>query len=363
MINRNLLMEVDWLLIGILLLNSLLGCLFVYSASHHLTGPYHLRQILWIVVSLAALAAILVVDYKTLIAYAPFFYGAGILMLVGLLVGGRLIAGTKSWFRVASLGFQPSELMKVFLILMLAKLFADYRRNTLSAAMALLSGGLVGMPLVLVVMQPDLGTAVSYLPIFLSVFILAGMSRKMAVVLLLLAIGLAILSWNVFLHDYQKQRLMTLISPGHDPQGAGYQIQQSKIAIGSGGLLGKGFKQGSQSQLNFLPARHTDFIFAVLGEERGFVGILAVMGAFFLLLFRLFRTVPLARDRAGVYVVFLSAVLISFQFLVNILMVVGLFPVAGVPLPLLSYGGSSLLTTYLCVGLAINVRMRRFANV
>ncbi|MBN2199296.1 MAG: rod shape-determining protein RodA [Candidatus Aminicenantes bacterium] len=363
MINRKLLTEIDWPLIGILLILSILGCLFIYSASHPQSGPHHLRQGLWIVVGLAAMAAVLLVDYKTLIAYAPFLYGAGILMLIGLLIWGRWIAGTKSWFRVASFGFQPSELMKVILILMLARLFSDYRRNVLSAAMALLSVGVVGLPMILVVLQPDLGTAVTYLPILLAVFLLAGTSRRMAVVLLLLAVGLGVLGWNVFLHDYQKQRLVTLMSPGHDPQGAGYQIQQSKIAIGSGGLVGEGFKRGSQSQLNFLPARHTDFIFAVLGEERGFIGILAVMAAFFFFLSRLFRTVSLTRDRAGAYAVFLSAVLISFQFLVNVLMVVGLFPVAGIPLPLLSYGGSSLLTTYLCVGLAINVRMRRFANV
>ncbi|OGD26650.1 MAG: rod shape-determining protein RodA [Candidatus Aminicenantes bacterium RBG_13_63_10] len=363
MINRKLLGEMDWLLLGILLLNTVLGCILIYSASHFLPTPYHLRQAVWVVVCLGGLLLTLLVDYKTLITYSPFFYGAGILMLAGLLVWGRMIAGTKSWFRLSSFGIQPSELTKVFLILILARLFSEYRRNRISSGMVVLSGGLVGLPLALVAAQPDLGTAFSYLPLLLAVFILAGMSRKMAVILLLLAIGFGFLGWNVFLHDYQKTRLVTLLSPGHDPQGAGYQIQQSKIAIGSGGLLGKGFKQGSQSQLNFLPARHTDFIFAVLGEEMGFAGILAVMAAFFVLLFRLFKMVALARDRAGVYVVFLTAALLSFQFLVNILMVVGLFPVAGVPLPLLSYGGSSLLTTYLCVGLALNVRIRRFANL
>jgi rod shape determining protein RodA len=253
--------------------------------------------------------------------------------------------------------------MKVFLILLLSRLFSEYRRRTISAGMMLLSGALVGFPLALVVMQPDLGTAMSYLPLLLAAFLLAGMSRRMVILLLLLALGIGFLGWNVVLHDYQKQRLVTLVSPGLDPQGAGYQIQQSKIAVGSGGLLGKGFKQGTQSQLNFLPARHTDFIFAVLGEEMGFLGVLAVTAAFLILVLRLFRTVSLARDRAGIYVVFLAASLLSFQFLVNILMVIGLFPVAGIPLPLLSYGGSSLVTTCLCVGLAINVRMRRFANV
>jgi rod shape determining protein RodA len=363
MINRKLLGEVDWLLVGILALNSILGCILIYSATHYLPGQFHLRQVLWIVIGLAALALVLLVDYKALVAYAPVLYGAGVLMLVGLLAWGRLTAGTKSWYRLSSFGFQPSELMKVFLILLLSRLFSEYRRRTISAGMMLLSGALVGFPLALVVMQPDLGTAMSYLPLLLAAFLLAGMSRRMVILLLLLALGIGFLGWNVVLHDYQKQRLVTLVSPGLDPQGAGYQIQQSKIAVGSGGLLGKGFKQGTQSQLNFLPARHTDFIFAVLGEEMGFLGVLAVTAAFLILVLRLFRTVSLARDRAGIYVVFLAASLLSFQFLVNILMVIGLFPVAGIPLPLLSYGGSSLVTTCLCVGLAINVRMRRFANV
>lgn len=363
MINRKLLGEVDWLLVGILVLNSILGCILIYSATHYLPGQFHLRQALWIVVCLVALTLVLLVDYKSLVAYSPLLYGAGILMLLGLQAWGRLTAGTKSWYRVSSFGFQPSELVKVFLILLLARLFSEYRRRTISSGMMILSVGTVGLPLALVVMQPDLGTAMSYLPLLLGVFLLAGMSRRRVVVLVLLALGLGFLGWNVILHDYQKQRLVTLFSPGHDPQGAGYQIQQSKIAIGSGGLTGKGFKQGTQSQLNFLPARHTDFIFAVLGEELGFLGVLIVTAAFFVLLLRLFKAVSLARDRAGVYVVFLAASLITFQFLVNILMVIGLFPVAGIPLPLLSYGGSSLLTTYLCVGLAINVRMRRFANV
>ncbi|MBM3297798.1 MAG: rod shape-determining protein RodA, partial [Candidatus Aminicenantes bacterium] len=303
MINRRHLGEVDWLLLGVLILNSIVGCVLIYSAMHYLPGQFHLRQAVWIVVCLTALGLVLIVDYKALVAYAPFLYGAGILMLGGLLLWGRLTAGTKSWYRLASVGFQPSELMKVFLILLLARLFGDYRRNRISAAMLVLSGSVVGLPLILVVLQPDMGTAVSYIPIFLGVLILAGLSRRTAVVLLLLALGIGFLGWNVLLQDYQKQRLVTLISPGQDPQGAGYQIQQSKIAIGSGGLSGKGFKQGSQSQLNFLPARHTDFIFAVLGEESGFIGILAVTAAIFFMLYRLFRIVALARDRAGVYLV------------------------------------------------------------
>jgi rod shape determining protein RodA len=363
MIDRRLLSEIDWVLVGIVVLNSALGCLLIYSASGHSAGHLYLRQTVFILISLAAMFLALSLDYKILLAYSLYFYVLGLLALAGLLVWGRLISGTKGWFRLASFGLQPAELMKVFIVLLLARLFAEFRRRFISAGMLLLSGGLVGIPLVLVILQPDLGTASCYLPLLFAACVLAGLSLRKAIFLLVLALVLSVVVWNFVLADYQKARLVTLLAPGHDPRGAGYQIQQSKIAIGSGGLLGKGFKQGTQSQLNFLPARHTDFIFSVLGEEFGFIGILIAMSAYFLLLLRLFQTAALSRDRPGVYIVFQVAVLFSFQFLVNVLMVIGLFPVAGIPLPLMSYGGSSLLTSYLSIGLVLNVRMRRFVNV
>lgn len=363
MIDRRLLSEIDWILVGLLLLNSALGCFLIYSASSQGPGSPYLRQAVFILISLVGLFLAFSLDYKILVAYSPYFYFLGLLALAGLLLWGRLIHGTKSWIRLASFGLQPSELMKVFLILLLARLFAEFRRPHLSAGMLLLSGGTVGLPLVLVVLQPDLGTAASYVPLLLAVFVLAGINRRQVALLLILTLVLGVVGWSFFLTNYQKNRLVTLILPGHDPQGAGYQIQQSKIAIGSGGLLGKGFKQGSQSQLNFLPARHTDFIFSVLGEEFGFIGVLAVILSYFFLLLRLFQTVALSRDRPGAYIVFQVAVLLSFQFLVNVFMVIGLFPVTGIPLPLLSSGGSSLLASYLCLGLVLNVRMRRFVNI
>jgi rod shape determining protein RodA len=197
----------------------------------------------------------------------------------------------------------------------------------------------------------------------LAALILAGLNRKIVIIVILGTLLAGFAGWNYGLKDYQKKRVLTLFSPSLDPKGSGYQITQSKIAIGSGGVLGKGFRKGTQSQLRFLPARHTDFIFAVLGEEFGFLGVAAAMGLYLLLLMRLFRTVAKARDRSGIYVVFLVSVLLTFQYLVNVLMVVGLFPVTGIPLPFLSYGGSSLLTSFIAVGLVVNVRMRRFVNI
>ncbi len=363
MIDRIQLREIDWTLIGLLLVNSTFGVFLIYSSSRYVPGNFFLKQLLWVLISLAVLFLTLSVDYKILMTYSPYFLGAFGFVLLGLLVFGQEIAGARSWIRLAFLGGQPSELAKIAVLLVLARIFSEYRRPYLTAGFAILSTTVVFVPIGLVALQPDLGTAVTFLPLLLASFLLAGLRKKTMILLLILTLIVSLAGWNFLLKDYQKKRLTTVINPSRDPRGSGYQVLQSKIAIGSGGLFGKGFKKGSQSQLKFLPARHTDFIFSVLGEEFGFVGVMAVFLSYFLFLSRLFKTVLKSRDRPGIYIVFMAACLITFQFLVNVMMIVGLFPIAGIPMPLLSYGGSSLLTTFVLVGLVINVEMRRFANV
>ena len=363
MIDRTLLRHIDWILVFLLLLNSLIGVAFIYSSSHYLPGNYHMRQLFWIGVSLIALFLFLSVDYHHLLALSPYFYGVCLLLLVGVLVFGSIVSGAKSWFRLPFFQIQPSEIIKIAVILVMASFFSKFRRNTFSFVEGMMSAGIVLRPAALVTMQPDLGTALSYMPILLATMLLAGMGRRMVILILAVSLILGVVGWNFMLKDYQKQRITTLLYPDQDPLGSGYQIMQSKIAVGSGGLFGKGFKKGTQSQLRFLPARHTDFVFSVIGEEVGFTGIILVLGTYFLLLLRLFQSVEKSRDRAGVYICFLVAFLITSQAFINILMTVGLFPVAGIPLPLLSYGGSSLLTNYLAVSLVINVKMRRFVNI
>jgi rod shape determining protein RodA len=235
--------------------------------------------------------------------------------------------------------------------------------NHLSWGKGIFGSGVVGLPFFLVALQPDLGTAASYIPIFLASTLLAGLNRKTVIFLLIISLTLGFLGWNFVLKDYQKKRLTTLIFPSQDPLGSSYHITQSKIAVGSGGLLGKGYKKGTQSQLRFLPARHTDFIFSVIGEEVGFMGVAFAIGFYFLLLLRLFKSIGQSRDRAGVYIVFMVAVMITFQFMINVMMVIGLFPITGIPLPLYSYGGSSLLANFLGISLVLNVKIRRFVNV
>jgi len=249
------------------------------------------------------------------------------------------------------------------MILLFARLFAGYKSAYLTTRHTLFALVLAEVPLLLIILQPDLGTAMTFLAIIGGAFILAGLRRKTVLLFLLAAVVVGLGGWNFGLRDYQKNRLTTLVNPLHDPRGSGYQVIQSKIAIGAGGLSGKGFMKGSQSQLRFLPARHTDFIFSVIGEEAGFMGVLAVIVLYFFMLARMFLSVSKARDRAGVYIIFTAALLIAFQFLVNILMIIGLFPVVGITLPFISYGGSSLLTNFIACGLILNVKMRRFANV
>jgi rod shape determining protein RodA len=363
MIDRKQIREIDWILIGLLLVNSVVGVALIHSSSHYVPGNFFLRQVLWVLISLAILFLTISIDYKILLTYSPYILGLFTLVLFGLLIFGRTIAGAKSWIRLAFIGGQPSELAKIAVLLVLARVFSEFRRPYLTTGFAALSAAVVFVPVGLVAVQPDLGTAVTFLPLLFACFLLAGLRRKTLILFFILTLAVSLAGWNFMLKDYQKKRLTTLINPSQDPRGSGYHILQSKIAIGSGGLFGKGYKKGSQSQLKFLPARHTDFIFSVLGEEFGFTGVLLVFLSYFLFLSRIFKTVPKSRDRPGMYIVFMAACLIAFQFLVNVMMIVGLFPIAGIPIPLLSYGGSSILTTFIAVGLVVNVKMRRFANV
>ncbi len=363
MINRNVIGNLDWILIGLMLLNSAIGVVFIYSSSHYSPGNYYIKQILWIFISLAALFLLLMVDYKFLVTYSHYFYIIVLGILAGVLLFGTLVSGARRWIVFHFFRAQPSEITKIVLILLLASVFSGFRKNYLNWGKGILSAATVAVPFFLVALQPDLGTALSYIPILIAALLLAGLKKRTIILLLIATLLVGLAAWNFALKDYQKKRITTLISPSQDPLGSSYHIIQSKIAIGSGGFFGKGFKKGTQSQLRFLPARHTDFIFSVIGEEFGFLGIaLAVLSYFFFLL-RAFQSVGQSRDRAGVFIVFMVAVMITFQFVINVMMVIGLFPIAGIPLPLLSYGGSSLLTNYLGVSLVLNVKMRRFVNV
>jgi len=361
-IDRRLVANVDWLLLGATLLLALAGVATVYSATHKgaLAG-LHLKQLYLVAAGLVGLLLALVVDYRRLADRAVLFYVLSASALVYVLLFGPRIAGTRRWILLGGFQLQPSEFVKLAAAFLLAKVFAETNRESLGLRDLLGPAAAVGVLVLLIAREPDLGTAACLLPPFLAVAFLAGLRMK-AVLAVFLALGvLSGLAWP-YLKDYQRTRIYTFLDPSLDPKGAGYQKIQSQIAVGSGGLAGKGFGEGSQSQLGYLPARHTDFILSVLAEELGFIGVVAILGLYLFWLWRMLETAQLARDRLGAFLCAALATGFAFQVVYNSAMVAGLVPVKGLPLPLLSSGGSSVLASLIGVGLVLNVRMRRFAN-
>jgi rod shape determining protein RodA len=363
-IDRRLLFNIDWGFLGAALILMGIGVATILSATFagRNTG-LEIKQLYAIALGLVGLLVVVSLDYRRLVDRAPVLYLAAVGVLVYVLFFGPRIAGTRRWFMGPG-GFQvqPSEFAKLVAALLVAKLFAEAKKETLGLFDLLVPGAAVGLMAVLIAAEPDLGTAFTLVPLFLTVAFLAGLRVRaiLGVVVVMLVVGS--LGWMFALKEYQKSRIYTFLDPNLDPRGAGYQKIQSEIAVGSGGVAGKGYKQGTQSQLGYLPARHTDFIFSVLAEENGFVGVVAVLGLYMFILWRAFETAQMARDRVGAFLAAGIAAILSFQVIYNVAMVAGLVPVKGLPLPLMSYGGSSVLSSLFAVGLILNVRMRRFAN-
>jgi rod shape determining protein RodA len=279
---------------------------------------------------------------------------------MAVMIFGQKYLGAKRWIKMpAGQHFQPSEWVKLILILAVAKYFSELHHKDLSWSDFVKAGAMVGVPMLMVLAQPDLGTALTYIPIAVMGLFLGGLRVKQAVVVLLVA-GLTMpLAWHK-LKPYQKERLVSFMNPEADRQGSGYQVNQSLIAVGSGGIWGS--TEGSQTHLAFLPVPQTDFIFAAFAEEHGFVGALGVLLLYFIVLMRLTQNAQTAPDRAGTFLVMGVVAVLSFHILVNVGMVVGFMPVTGIPLPLMSYGGSSVLFMFMALGMVMNVRMRRYVN-
>jgi rod shape determining protein RodA len=361
-IDRRLLFNIDWALVLSALLLAAIGVFTIYSATHSgRSADLYLKQLYLIGLGLVGMLLALLVDYRRLADRAILFYAMIVVALLYVLRFSPVIAGTRRWILLGGFQLQPSELAKIVAALLVAKIFAESRMETLGLRDVLAPGAAVGLLAVLIAREPDLGTAACLIPLFVAVAFLAGLRMKAVMALLVVALVAVAVAWPN-LQDYQKKRVYTFLDPSLDPQGAGYQKIQSRIAVGSGGLLGKGWKQGSQAQLGYLPARHTDFVFSVLAEELGFLGVVTVLGLYLLLLWRMLETAQLARDRVGAFLAAGIAATFAFQVVYNVAMVAGLVPVKGLPLPLMSYGGSSILASLIAVGLILNVRMRRFAN-
>ena len=357
--------DFDWLLLGFVLMICGLGVMEIRSATMHTKfAGAHIRQVYWVAGGVGMMFLISLVNYQALLDRIHWFYIAAVASLMGVLVFGTKALGAKRWIKMPGGNhFQPSEWVKLILILAVAKYFADMQQRELAWRDFLKAGAIVGIPMLMVLKQPDLGTALTYVPIAAMGMFLGGMQWKQGVAVAILAvagIGVAFYVPQVhILKSYQKQRLTSYQDPDADPQGSGYQVKQSMIAVGSGGLWGG---KGSQTHGAFLPIPQTDFIFAAFSEEHGFVGALGVLLLYFIVLMRLTQNAQTAPDRAGTFVVMGVVAVLSFHILVNVGMVVGFMPVTGIPLPLMSYGGSSVLFMFLALGMVMNVRMRRFVN-
>ncbi|MFN2385217.1 MAG: rod shape-determining protein RodA [Thermoanaerobaculia bacterium] len=354
--------RLDLVVLGCAVTLAVLGVLFVAST----TGGGRLaglatRQALWVAIGIAAMGAAVLVDYRTLLKLSFAMYCLSLLPLAYLLFFGESIANVKSWIRIGGFQFQPAELAKVATAVLVAYLFENEDDARMRAGTFLKLAVIVGIPFVLVAAQPDFGVASTFLPILFVGLFFGGLPARAWIALGLILLILAGAGW-LLLKDYQKQRIGTFIDPEADVLGAGYQVRQSKIAVGSGGFFGKGFRAGTQSQLRFLPVQHTDFILAVIAEEWGFLGVILVLGLFAGLLLRALKLSRVARDRGGVFLILTLSGMIFFSVTINSAMMIGLLPTTGIPLPLVSYGGSSVATTFLAIGLILGVEYRRFAN-
>jgi rod shape determining protein RodA len=356
--------DIDWNFLGTALVIAAIGCLLIYSATYFTEpglGTLH-KQFLWIGIGLGLMAVFMFVDYHVLFDIAPILYGVGILLLVYLLAAGKVTAHVKSWIHLGSFQFQPSEFMKIFTALMLARYFDRIDRAYMDLKTFLGAMLIIGIPVGLIVVQPDFGTAATFAPLVGVAMFFGGIRwRVWAAMVLVVAIALPI-GWSLFLKPYQKERIMIFLNPERDPLGSGYQVTQAKIAIGSGGIHGKGFKQGTQAKLEYLPARHTDFIFAVLGEEWGFIGVVILLSLYVFLFLQALTIAKHSRDRGGSYLAIGLICFFIFHVLINVSMQIGVLPTTGIPLPLVSYGGSSTMMFFMAIGLMLNVDMRRFVN-
>jgi len=363
MLDRRTFAHFDWILIGSALLLALLGVAMIYSTEGMASVPWrkviYFKQLLWILFGLIGLLVTISINWRTIIRFSYAIYGFCLACLLLVAAIGRTGMGAQRWIHLGPVTFQPSELMKIALVLALAKYLGDRAEEIKRPRQILIPALLTLLPVFLVLRQPDLGTATVLLFTALGMILLFGLPLRYFLYSGTAGfLGFPIL-WAL-LRDYQKQRVLAFLDPQHDPLGSGYHIIQSRIAVGSGRLLGNGWMAATQSQLNFLPEHHTDFIFAVSAEQLGFLGCLLILALYLLIVSRGFLAARQARDLFSALFASGIVIMITLQIIVNVGMVSGLMPVVGIPLPLMSYGGTSMFTTMIAIALLLNIRMRRY---
>ena len=364
MFERRLYHHIDWALVAAILALCGIGVLMIYSTTSDPTrAASHLWTTQLYAIALGGIAMLVMVsvDYRAFTDKSHWIYMALIAVLVYVMFFGMVQMGARRWIPLKIFNLQPSEFAKIGVALVLAKFYGENRGAPQWTDLAI-GAALTALPLALIYKEPDLGTAVVLLPVFIAIAYLAGMRLRVLGIVFLALLLAAPVAWTFVLRPYQKARVTSFLDPAQDAKGAGYQQIQARITVGSGGLTGKGFRKGTQGQLRFLPVAHNDFIFSVLAEEQGFAGVLVALGLYLFVILRALEAARLAKDRLGSYLVLGVLASFSFQVIYNITMSAGLAPVKGLTLPLMSYGGSSMIATLAGFGLVLNVRMRRFTN-
>ena len=359
--------DFDWGLLLMVLTLCVISVMEIYSATLHtkyVGGHFQTKQVYYILGGLVAMFIFSKIDYHKLLDWSPWAYGVCIVALVAVKLIGVKVLGARRWIKIGPMHLQPSEWVKLVLVLVVARYFANLGGRDLTWKEIGRAFALVGVPMLLVLAQPDMGTSLTYAPVLVIGLFLGGINWKQALILITSGAVLVVGAWNSgkVLKPYQKARLTGFINPDNDPRGAGYQVLQAKIAVGAGGIWGQGAEKGTQTQGAFIPIPHADFIFAAFSEEHGFVGAIFALLLYFFVLMRLIQNAQTAADLSGSLIIMGVVAVLTFQILVNVGMVIGFMPVTGIPLPLMSYGGSSVLFTFMALGVAMNIRMRRFVN-
>jgi rod shape determining protein RodA len=366
-IDRRLIKNFDWITLFVVILIVLIGIMTIYSATRPLmdgeNSRFYLRQALWLILGIIALFSVVIFDYIWLGRLSLYFYILSVFSLLAVFILGKEGLGAQRWLSFGPVSFQPSEFFKVIYVIMLSHQLSIMNGPLSTISLFRLFFLIVFLPFVLLIKQPDLGTALIVLIIFLSLMLAKGLQRKITILIVIISLISLPFLGNIFwegLKDYQKNRLIAFMEPGVDPTGIGYHIKQSKITVGSGKFFGKGYLKGTQGPFRFLPEKHTDFIFAAFAEEWGFFGSSLLLFLYTVLILRGLKTAMGAKDDFGRFLALGITFMYLTYFFVNVGMTLGIMPVVGIPLPFMSYGGTALLSNFLSLGILINIRTRRF---
>jgi len=353
----------DWILFTAVVLLAIFGLAAIYSISHNAENPNFLifkKQLIFIIVGIFSIFFFSFLDYRILKTYSSVLYIIGLLILISVLIFGKTVRGTTGWFSIFGLTIgQPVEIIKLIFIIVLSKYLSDHIQELYKLKYIIYTGILCALLVILVILQPDFGSAILLLGIWIVMLFFTNTKKSHLILIVAILLLMMVLSWFFILQDYQKERIITFFYPARDPLGKGYNPIQSILAVGSGKLWGRGLGLGSQSQLNFLPAKETDFIFAVIAEELGFIGSFIMILFIGVIFYRLFKAMNRARDNFAHFFIMGAVIMLFIQTFITIGMNIGIMPVAGLPLPLVSYGGSSLITTMIMIGIIQGIIIRQ----